>query len=184
MSLPGVTPTSPPIPPVISPEDEAIKVSGSPDGASLYGRHTLTSVVNGQISDRAFRILCLIECLSWAVPVELTYAGIANAVKCSRRDIIRQVKALEDLGLLRVRRANNSSSEYSVPGVTGVKRGKPRPAPQPASQISAVQEPVRCPRCGGKCRQLLRYGWCRACAWQIRVEQVVDDRLRRVEKTS
>jgi hypothetical protein len=183
MSHLGVTPMSHPIPPSTSLEDEAIRVSKSPDGAAIYGRHTLTSALDGQIADQAFRVLCLIECLAWAAPVELKHGEIADAMKCSRRHIIRQVQSLEALGRIHVRRTGNSSSEYSVPGITGVRIGKPRPAPKPTTKPSTTQELIRCPKCGGRCRQLLRYGWCRTCAWQMRVERIVEQKMAQ-EKTA
>jgi hypothetical protein len=42
---------------------------------------------------------------------------------------------------------------------------------------------LRCPRCGGRCRQLLRAGWCRTCAWVIRVERIAERKVRELTGT-
>jgi len=132
-------------------------------------------VVDGRISDKAYRVLDLIRCLAWSVPVVLAYDEIASAVKSSRPQVILHVKALEKFKYIAVTRFGNRCNEYSVPGVTGVRIAKQPAAKQ--SESKPAPELVRCPKCHGKCRQLLKVGWCRSCGWKHRVRGIAREEI-------
>lgn len=167
---PGVSPTTP--------QDLARKVSGSANGAERFGRHTLVSVVDGRVSDKAFRVLALLECCAWDAPIRLAFEEIAESVNSSRPQVIRHIKALEERGYIAVRRTHNQRNEYSVVGITGMQiRGRKlevTPEVKPAAK-----ELVRCPKCSKNCGGLLKAGWCRGCNAELKVRRIVREEIRK-----
>jgi hypothetical protein len=165
----GVSPTTP--------QDLARRVAGRRDGAEIFGRHSLVSVVDERLADKAFRILALLECCCWDAPAQLAFEEIAFAVNSSRPQVIRHVGLLESAGYITVKRSHNKRNEYAVPGVTGVRvRGRA----VNASVVAVAETPrptVKCPECSKSVPSLLRVGWCRACNWERKVERIADKRI-------
>jgi DNA-binding Lrp family transcriptional regulator len=167
---PGVSPTTP--------QDRARRISGHPKGAERFGRHTLVSVVDGRLSDKAFRLLALLECCAWDAPIRLAFEEMAEAIDSSRPQVIRHVKALESVGYIAVRRTHNQRNEYSVVGITGTKiRGRKLEVAAP--ETKPAKELVRCPKCSKNCGGLLKAGWCRGCNADLKVRRIVRDEMRK-----
>jgi DNA-binding Lrp family transcriptional regulator len=165
----GVSPTTP--------QDLARKVAGRRDGATIFGRHSLVSVVDERVPDKGFRILALLECCCWDAPTRLAFEEIAAAVNSSRPQVIRHIRALESLGYITVRRAHNKRNEYAVPGVTGVRVRGTVVAPVVVEKPKRIT--VQCPKCSRPVPALLRVGWCRACNWELKVRRIAQDEMRK-----
>lgn len=174
----GVSPTTP--------QELARKVAGRCDGAEIFGRHSLVSVVDERLPDKAFRILALLECCCWDAPAQLAFEEIEFAVNSSRPQVIRHIGLLESAGYIAVQRSHNKRNEYSVPGVTGV-RVRGRAVNAVVAPVVKKPEPrptVKCPECSRAVPSLLRVGWCRACNWERKVERIADKRIEVARKTA
>lgn len=179
----GVVHDTPEVSPT-TPQEMAKRVSGNPNGAERFGRHTLVSVVDGRVCDKAFRVLTLLECCAWDAPIRLAFEEIAEAVNSSRAQVIRHVKLLETLTYISVKRAHNQRNEYAVPGVTGMKIRGRKLAVAPAEVKPKVELP-RCPKCRKLCGGLLKVGWCRSCNFDMKLDRKIDARIdERVRKTA
>lgn len=166
----------------MSPQDRARRVVGRLNGANSFGRHTLISVVDARVPDKAYRILALLECVCWDASAQLAFEEIAEAVNCSRRQAIRLVRLLESLGYISAGRKRNQRNGYSVVGITGVRMGG-RAAAEKADEVVAVPEKrsgAICPGCVRPVKRLGKTGVCRSCADAATLAQRVEEARREI----
>jgi len=71
-------------------------------GAGDFGRLTMEAIIDRRVSDKAFRLLAVVSAAAWPIPVPLKYADMARALRCSERQVIRDIRTLESIGRLKV----------------------------------------------------------------------------------
>ena len=136
------------------------------DAALLWGKGPLLSVCNPNLSDRQYRILGLLAVHLWKDSVvSLSYPEIGWAVNCSERQVMRDTKALESKGYLKIRRQHNAVNEYQM--VSEVFRSK-----SGAETVARVQS---CGACHSQGKRLNRIGVCYACADDMRWRQAREE---------
>ena len=162
-----------------TPQEMAERIAGK-QGASLFGRNSLVSVVDNRLPDKGFRILALLSAVCWDAPVQLAFEEIAFAVDSSRPQVIRHLKVLESNGYITVRRSRNRRNEYSVIGVTGESIVRRRPVDQPGEKASNTAgkdaEPQRFQQCT-RCRRpgkTTKGAMCRTCYGQVDLAALVE----------
>lgn len=82
---------------------------------TLFAKAMLVQIVDPGLSDKAFRVLCLVRACSFDGPFALSYREIGMAARCSERQAIRICNDLQESGRISVDYRRTRRNVFSVP---------------------------------------------------------------------
>lgn len=152
--------------------DRKIERGGLPYG--ILPREVTTDVRLKHVDVRIYGVLA--TCRKGS-RVKIGMRLIAKSACTSLGKIGPALKRLSDCGHIEIiRHSFRKRSEYRI---TYYRFNEEKAETCTPKSGKADSDLLSCPRCHSKCRQLLRTGWCRSCAWNDKIRGVVREEIAR-----
>lgn len=139
--------------------------------------------IDARLKHLDVRVLFILKGTQWHdSPVRLGRRKLAQYACTTQRLLAESIERLRKYGWIETFPPANQRDRMGYK-VTPVKFNPPKiSADEPVKPAKVRRELVSCPKCGTRCRQILKVGWCRKCNWKREVGKVFDEKVK--EKAS